>query len=97
MNANELFRNKKIGAGFASIIGLAFMGFVAGWVFLIPIAAAAFLIYGYVAYNKDQKHRININYKPTEAMKAIARREMELNKEKERLMYEQRNGEIKVQ
>lgn len=97
MNANELFRNKKSVPGFASIIGMVFMGFVAGWVFLIPIATAGFLLYGYVAYNKDQKHRITVNYKPNEAMKAIARREMELNKEKERIMYEQRNGEIKVQ
>ena len=97
MNANELFRNKKSVPGFASIIGVAFMGFVAGWVFLIPIATAGFLLYGYIAYNKDQKHRITVNYKPNEAMKAIARREMELNKEKERIMYEQRNGEIKVQ
>ncbi|PWB50047.1 MAG: hypothetical protein C3F06_13170 [Candidatus Methanoperedenaceae archaeon] len=96
MNANELFRNKKSVPGFASIIGMVFMGFVTGWVFLIPIATAAFLLYGYVAYNKDQKHRITVNYKPNEAMKAIARREMELNKEKERIMYEQRNGEIKV-
>ena len=95
MNAKELFRNKKY--GFASIIGLAFMGFLAGWVFLIPTAAAAFLFYGYIAYNRDQKHRITVNYKPNEAMKAIARREMELNKEKERIMYEQRNGEIKAQ
>jgi hypothetical protein len=94
MNVNELFRNKKL--GFASIIGVAFMGFIAGWVFLIPTAAAAFLLYGYVVYNRDQKHRINVNYKPNDAMKAIARREMELNKEKERIMYEQRTGEIKL-
>jgi hypothetical protein len=94
MNSDELFRNKKL--GLASIVGVAFMGFVAGWVFLIPIAATAFLLYGYVAYNRDQKHRISVNYKPNEAMKAIARREMELNKEKERIMYEQKNGGIKV-
>ena len=94
MNANELFRNKKL--GFASIIGIAFMGFVVGWVFLIPTAAAVFLLYGYVVYNRDQKHRINVNYKPNEAMKAIARREMELNKEKESIMYEQLSGEIKL-
>jgi hypothetical protein len=94
MNANELFRNKKF--GFASIIGMVFMGFIAGWVFLIPTAAAVFLLYGYVVYNRDQKHRINVNYKPTEAMKAIARREMELKNEKERIMYEQQNGEIRL-
>lgn len=96
MNGNELFKKNKLEPGFASIVGLAFMGFITGWVFLIPAAAAAFLIYGYVAYNKDQKHMIRINYRPSEAMQAIIRREMELKKEKERLMYEQLNGDIKL-
>ncbi|MCX9079468.1 MAG: hypothetical protein OIN84_16000 [Candidatus Methanoperedens sp.] len=95
MNTNEIFKNKKLAYGFTSLIGLAFMSFVAGWVFLIPIATMAFLLYGYTVYSKDQKHRISVNYKPSEAMKAIARREMELNKEKDRLMYEQSQGEIK--
>ncbi len=92
MNKNELFKNKKLGFGFASFIGLAFLGFVAGWVFLIPIATGAFLVYGYVVYTRDQKHRISLNYKPNDAMKAIARREMELNNEK-RIIYEQMKGE----
>ena len=90
MNKNELFLNNK--SGFASFIGLAFLGFVTGWVFLIPIATASFLVYGYVAYTRDQKHRISLNYKPTEAMKAIARREIELKNEK-RILYEQMKGE----
>ena len=94
MNKDELFRNRKF--GFASIIGMLFMGFIAGWVFLIPTAAAVFLLYGYVAYNRDQKHRISVNYKPSEAMKAIARQEMELKNEKERIMYEQKNDEIRI-
>ena len=92
MNANELFKNKKIGIGFVSFIGLVFMSFVVGWVFLIPTATVAFLLYGYVIYTRDQKHRISLNYKPNEAMKAIARREMELNKEKSRIIHEQLNG-----
>ena len=95
MNTNGLFKNKKLGYGFTSIIGMALIGFVAGWVFLIPIATAVFLLYGYIAYSRDQKHRISVNYKPSEAMKAIARMEMELKKEKGRLMYEQSNSEIK--
>ncbi len=95
MNTNEMFKNKKLAYGFTSLIGLAFMGFVTGWVFLIPIATAGFLLYGYIVYSRDQKYRINVNYKPSDAMKAIARREMELAKEKERLMYEQRHIEIK--
>ncbi len=91
----EIFKNRKLRLGFVSLIGLAFMGFVVGWVFLIPIATVAFLLYGYVVYTREQKHRINLNYKPTEAMKAIARREMELKKEKERLIYDQHQSEIK--
>ena len=95
MNMKEIFKNRKLRLGFVSLIGLAFMGFVVGWVFLIPIATVAFLLYGYVVYTREQKHRINLNYKPTEAMKAIARREMELKKEKERLIYDQHQSEIK--
>ncbi|NJD53899.1 MAG: hypothetical protein FIB07_13650 [Candidatus Methanoperedens sp.] len=94
MNTNEKFKSKKPKYGFTSLIGLAFMSFVTGWVFLIPIATAVFLCYGYIVYSKEQKHRISVNYKPSEAMQAIARREMEINKEKERLMHESR-GEIK--
>ena len=93
MNTNELFKNKKFGLGFTSFIGLAFIGFVLGWVFLIPIATVAFLLYGYVVYTRDQKHRISLNYKPNETMKAIVRRELELNKEKRNIIYEQLNGE----
>lgn len=86
MNTNELFKNREIRLGFASFIGLVFMSFVVGWVFLIPIAAVAFLLYGYVVYTRDQKHKINLNYKPNEAMKAIAYQEMELTREKRRII-----------
>ena len=86
MNTNELFKNREIRLGFASFIGIVFMSFVVGWVFLIPIAAVAFLFYGYVVYKRDQKHKINLNYKPNEAMKAIACQEMELTREKRRII-----------
>ncbi len=86
MNTNELFKNREIRLGFASFIGLVFMSFVIGWVFLIPIATVAFLLYGYVVYTRDQEHKINLNYKPNEAMKAIACQEMELTKEKRRII-----------
>ncbi len=89
MNGKKLFKKNKLGPGFASIVGIAFLGFITGWVFLIPTAAAAFLIYGYVAYNREQKHMIRVNYKPNEAMQAIMRRELELKKEKERIMQDQ--------
>ena len=90
MKTNDVFSNKKLRFGFGSFIGVAFMGFVVGWVFLVPIAAAILLTYGYVAYTKDQKHRISVNYKPNAAMMAIVRRELELKNEKERLILNSR-------
>lgn len=90
MNSKDLFSNRKLKFGFASFIGVAFMGFIAGWVFLVPISAAAFLIYGYVVYTRDQKHKINVNYKPNDAMRAIVRRELELKNEKERIISNSR-------
>jgi hypothetical protein len=39
------------------------------------------------------KIQISLNFNSNEAMKAIAPREMELNKEKKRIIYEQLNGE----
>jgi hypothetical protein len=90
MNSKDLFSNRKLKFGFASFIGVVFMGFIAGWVFLVPISAAAFLIYGYVVYTRDQKHKINVNYKPNDAMRAIVRRELELKNEKERIISNSR-------
>lgn len=66
-----------------------FLAFTAGWLFIIPAAFVAYMIYGYVAYMHDRKHRIEVTVKPTEAMKVIARREMELLREKEKLLYEE--------
>lgn len=82
--------------GFASIIAWIFMAFVVGWVFLIPLGVIAFLIYGYTVYVKDRKHRITMGIKPTEAMKALARRENELKKEKERILYEEFHGKAEL-
>ncbi len=72
-----------------SLIAGVFMAFVMGWLFLIPAAVVVFMVYGLVVYMRDRKNRITITLKPTEAMKAIARREEELKREKERLMYEE--------
>lgn len=66
-----------------------FLAFTAGWLFIIPAAFVAYIIYGYAAYMHDRKHRIDVMVKPTEAMKAIARREIELIREKERLLFEE--------
>jgi hypothetical protein len=66
-----------------------FMAFIAGWVFGIPVAVVVYMVYGLVISMKDRKNRIIVTVKPTEAMKAIARREEELKREKERIMYEE--------
>lgn len=66
-----------------------FLALTAGWLFIIPAAFVAYMIYGYIVYMHDTKHRIEVTVKPTEAMKAIARREMELLREKEKLLYEE--------
>ncbi|VVB93876.1 Uncharacterised protein [uncultured archaeon] len=83
-NTNKLYRY-----GFVSLIAWIFMSFVVGWLFLIPAAVVGLLVYGYVAYMKERKNRISVAIKPTEAMKALARREAELEREKKRLMFEE--------
>ncbi len=65
-----------------------FIAFTAGWLFAIPAVFVAYMVYGLSVYQKEIKHMISVTIKPTEAMKAIARREEELRKEKERLLYE---------
>jgi len=66
----------------------SFMAFVTGWVFLLPITAAAFLAVGLREYMLDRKNRITVSVRANETMKALARREAELKREKE-LLYEQ--------
>lgn len=66
-----------------------FLIFTVGWLFFIPAAFVTYMIYGLISYMKDRKHKIVVEIKPTEAMKAIARREAELQKEKERLLYQE--------
>ena len=96
MNLEEFNRDKweKYGSnkwkryGVPSIIAGLFISFAVIWVFLIPAAVAGLLILGYITYTKEQKHRIAVSLKPTDAMKAIARREVELQREKEKILYE---------
>ncbi|MCX9081071.1 MAG: hypothetical protein OIN83_02620 [Candidatus Methanoperedens sp.] len=66
-----------------------FLAFTAGWLFIIPAAFVAYMAYGYIAYMRDRKHRIEVTVKPTDAMKAIARREMDLKREKENVLFEE--------
>ncbi|VVB86006.1 Uncharacterised protein [uncultured archaeon] len=70
----------------------SYLAFVTGWVVLIPVAVAVFLGYGLREYRKNRKNRITISMKPSEAMKALARREAELQREKELLYEEIRRG-----
>lgn len=72
-----------------SLIAGVFMVFVLGWLFLIPAAVVAVLAYGLVTYMRYRKNRITVTIKETAAMKAIARREEDLKKEKERIMHEE--------
>ena len=66
-----------------------FLAFTAGWLFIIPAAFIVYLAYGLAVYMSERKHRIEVTVKPTEAMKALARREMELKREKEKILYEE--------
>ncbi len=78
-----------------SLIAGVFMAFALGWLFLIPAVVVVLLIYGLIVYMRDRKNRITVTLNPTAAMKAIARREEELKKEKERIMYEESGALIK--
>lgn len=65
-----------------------FQAFVIGWLFLIPATFAVYMLFGLQEYLHERKNRIVVSIKPTEAMKALARKEAALEKEKE-LLYEE--------
>lgn len=67
-----------------------FITFVLGWLFFIPAAFIVYVVYAFLEHMKERKHRIIVAVKPTEAMRALARREAELEREKERLLEELR-------
>jgi len=67
-----------------------FITFTVGWIFFIPAAFVGYMAYGLWKYKMDRKNRIMVQVKPTEAMKAVARREAALSKEKE-ILYEEIN------
>lgn len=84
-----------IAAGGGAVIGTAyyfpeksFIAFVVGWLFLIPAAFFAYIVYGLWKYMAERKHRITVMVKPTEAMRALARKDAELTREKEILQRE---------
>ncbi len=72
-----------------------FIAFAAGWLFGIPAAFVAYMLYGLFVLSKERKHRIEVSIKPTEALRAIARREAELRKEKEILLEEAEKGNVR--
>ena len=72
-----------------------FIVFTAGWLFFIPAAFVGYMAYGLLKYRMDRKNRIIVHVKPTEAMKAVARREAALAKEKEILYEEIHEGKIR--
>lgn len=49
--------NKWTKGGFSSLIGGAIIALAAGWLFLIPAAAAFFLIYLFIVYARDRNSR----------------------------------------
>ncbi len=65
-----------------------FQAFVIGWLLLIPATFAVYMLFSLREYIQERNNRIVVSVKPTEAMKARARREAALKKEKE-LLYEE--------
>jgi hypothetical protein len=66
-----------------------FITFTVGWLFFIPAAFIVYMTWAFLTYMKERKHRIVVSVQPTEAMRAIARREAELKIEKERLLHQE--------
>ena len=65
-----------------------FIASTLGWLIVIPVAFVIYMGYGYAKYVKERKNRITVEVVPSEAMRAIARREEQLNREKEALIQE---------
>ncbi len=65
-----------------------FIASTVGWLVVIPAAFVIYMGYGYIKYAKERKNRIVVEVVPNEAMRSIARREGQLNREKEVLLHE---------
>jgi hypothetical protein len=88
---------KYVVAAFAAVAFMAaayyypaetFLSFTVGWLFFIPAAFVVYMVYGYLELMKERKHKIEVAIVPDEAMRALARREAELEREKEKLYKE---------
>lgn len=66
-----------------------FLVFTVGWLFFIPAAFIVYMVWGFMSYMKERKHKIVVEIRPTEVMRAIARREAELKKDKEKYLYQE--------
>lgn len=66
-----------------------FLTFTVGWLFFIPAAFIVYVVWGYLTYVKERRNRIVVSVQPTDAMRAIVRREAELKIDKERLLRQE--------
>ena len=66
-----------------------FLAFTVGWLFFIPAAFVVYMTWSFLTYMKERRNRIVVSIQPTEAMRAIARREAEIKMEKERLLHQE--------
>lgn len=71
-----------------SIIGGVLIGFIVGWVFLIPVAVMVFLLYGGFQYMEERKKKEAHLIKSIKIISAVTRPEWELEKEKEKVTHE---------
>ena len=71
-----------------SLVSTLILGCLLGWAFLIPAIVVVALVYGGLVYFRERKNRITVRMKDTSAMESIARREVELAREKERIKYD---------
>jgi hypothetical protein len=92
-NRNKYIVSAVAAAGFAGAAyyypAETFIASTVGWLFIIPAAFVAYMGYGLVKYMKERKNRIVVHAVPNEAMRSIARREAQLQREKDILLYEE--------
>jgi hypothetical protein len=94
-NINRYITAAVVAAGFAGSAyyypAETFIASTVGWLFIIPAAFVAYMGYGLVKYMKERKNRIVVHTVPNAAMRSIARREAQLQREKELMLYEEYN------
>ena len=71
-----------------SIIGGVLIGFIVGWVFLIPAAVIVFLAYGGFQYIKERKEKKALLAKPVKIISSVVQPEWQFKDEKEKITHE---------